>query len=104
MKKLQTKIKKGDATASNLKKKIKQDSQALQAYIKQIRDANAEIDSLKQEAEQAKALQDNTKALEDEIKALKRDPQRQPKSEPEPAPILEPEQEDPSPVSELARP
>jgi hypothetical protein len=69
-KKLQVKIKKGEATASNLKKKMKHDSQALQIYIKQVRDANGEIDRLKQEMAEMKPDATRTKALLDKIKDM----------------------------------
>jgi chromosome segregation ATPase len=104
-KKLQAKVKKGEATASNLKRKMKQDSQALQIYIKQVRDANGEVNSLKQEMKQITAtitaqFLDEIKSKDDEIQSLKRHPQRKPESEP--APILEPEQEEnPSPEPEV---
>jgi hypothetical protein len=111
-KKLQAETKKAKATADNLKKKMKQDKQALQIYITQVRNANGEIDKLKQEMKQTKAIQDKNKAQADEIHALKaevmvlkRNPQRQlePEHEPAPEPAPEPETEDPSPEPE-ARP
>lgn len=74
-KKLQVKAKKAEATADNLKKKMKQDSQSL------------------------KAMNDKNKALQDEIQSMKRDPQRP--AESEPVPVLKPRQEDPSPEPEV---
>ena len=74
-KKLQVKAKKAEATADNLKKKMKQDSQSL------------------------KAMNDKNKALQDEIQSMKRDPQRP--AESEPVPVLKPGQEDPSPEPEV---
>ena len=82
IKKLQVKAKKAEATADNLKKKMKQDSQSLKAM-------NDEIT----------AQEDKNKALQDEIMALKRDPQRP--AEPEPAPALKPGREDQSPEPEV---
>ena len=78
IKKLQVKAKKAEATADNLKKKMKQDSQSLKA----MNDKN-------------KAQHDEIKELQDEIQAMKRDPQRP--AESEPVPVLKPGQEDPSP-------
>ena len=110
-KKLQAKTKKAEATANNLKKKMKQDKQALQVYINQVRESTAENDTLKQKMKQITAQlktkddeintkDDEIKAKDDEIESLKRDPQRKP--EPDPAPVLEPEQEeDPSPELEV---
>ena len=100
-KKLQAKTKKAEATANNLKKKMKQDKQALQVYINQVRESNEEVDNLKQEMKQITAqFLDEINTKDDEIQSLKRDPQL--KSEPRPAPILEPDQgEDPSPEPEV---
>ena len=81
-KKLQVKAKKAEATADNLKKKMKQDSQSLKA----MNDKN-------------KAQHDEIKELQDEIQAMKRDPQRP--AESEPVPVLKPGQEDPSPEPEV---
>ena len=81
-KKLQVKAKKAEATADNLKKKMKQDSQSLKA----MNDKN-------------KAQHDEIKELQDEIQAIKRDPQRP--AESEPVPVLKPGQEDPSPEPEV---
>ena len=82
IKKLQVKAKKAEATADNLKKKMKQDSQSL----KVMNDKN-------------KAMNDKNKALQDEIQSMKRDPQRP--AESEPVPVLKPGQEDPSPEPEV---
>ena len=82
IKKLQVKTKKAEATADNLKKKMKQDSQSL----KVMNDKN-------------KAMNDKNKALQDEIQSMKRD-QRRP-AESEPVPVLKPGQEDPSPEPEV---
>ena len=82
IKKLQVKAKKAEATADNLKKKMKQDSQSLKA----MNDKN-------------KVMNDKNKALQDEIQSMKRDPQRP--AESEPVPVLKPGQEDPSPEPEV---
>jgi hypothetical protein len=84
MKKLQVEAKKAKATADNLKKKMKQDKQALQIYVNQVKEAKEENDGLKEEMKQTKAMQDKIKALEDENKVLKGESQHQPEPELEP--------------------
>jgi Skp family chaperone for outer membrane proteins len=85
IKKLQVKTKKAEATADNLKKKMKQDA----ARFKAQEDKN-------------KAQDETIKKLGNEIKAIKHDPQRQPEpeTEPEPAPLVA-EEEETSPEPEV---
>ena len=96
IKKLQVKAKKAEATADNLKKKMKQDSQSL----KVMNDENKAMhDKNKAMNDKNKAMNDKNKALQDEIQSMKRDPQRP--AESEPVPVLKPGQEDPSPEPEV---
>jgi hypothetical protein len=74
-KKLQVKTKKAEATADNLKKKMKQDKQALQVYINQVRDATAENGRLKGLLVETKAMQDKIKDLELALRAHDADAQ-----------------------------